>query len=138
MKKYIIKKIMGLLVCGVALSIFCLGITVVKAASPNHYRGIYEMKKGIYYTKAPLKLTGSLSIDIQPESYFYGTPGVNMYIYTASKNFLGNWSADKEIGKGPSTNKFSVEWKHKGTIDGLFFDNPTEVYTWKGIFDLYW
>ena len=49
-----------------------------------------------------------------------------MYIYTACKNFLGIWSADELIGKGPSTNKFSVKWNEKETIDGVFFDNPTE------------
>ncbi len=61
-----------------------------------------------------------------------------MYIYTACKNFLGIWSADELIGKGPSTNKFSVKWNEKETIDGVFFDNPTEVDTWEGVFDLYW
>lgn len=137
MKKYIIKKFAGLLVCGIVLSIFCLGLTSVQAAYKNCHNGTYEMKKGLYY-KNQLKITKGLEIDVNPTSYYHGTPGVNMYIYTAYKNFLGNWSADKEIGKGPSTDKFSVYWKEKGTIDGVFFDNPTDVYTWKGNFDLYW
>lgn len=84
-----------------------------------------------------MNISDELTVDVWPTDYSAGTAGVNMYVYTAEKNFFGNWVGADFVCSGPSNNHFAKKWKHTGKIQGLYFRNYSGD-RWTGKFNLYW
>lgn len=133
--KKICNKIWGIVLCG-AIILMAFNISLAGAASRS-YVGSYEMKGGVF-CKHSFNISSKMEIDVWPDSYSAGTPGVNLYVYTAEKSLFGRWTPCDFVCSGPSTNHFTKTWKHKGEIDGLYFMNPTRNDLWSGHFNLYW
>ncbi len=130
MKK--LREIIFIVLCFVMLTGTCH--VCAKAGS---YSGTYSMKAGLY-CKRTIDIKSKLTVTVTPNSYKDGTSGVKLTVWTAKKNFLGNWTPGTEVCSGPSTSQFTKTWKHKGKIQGLYFMNPTHQDVWKGTFKLSW